>query len=227
MRAIIIDDEKKAQEVLAFNLETYAKNISVVASFSNIQDAAEAIPDLDFDILFLDINMPHGNGFELLGRNLLDNELVIFVTAHEDYAIDAFKVDAFDYLLKPIDSVELIRVIQKAKKHLSTNNGESTIIFKSGYEKVILDISDILHISSEGNYTTIYAKDNKSYMISKNLKKVEELYFCQYPFIRVHQSHIVNCLNIVKFSSTTVTLKNNLTVSVSKQGLKMLKDQIL
>ena len=225
MKAVIIDDEKKAREVLAYHLNAFVDNVETIASFDNINNAIEKLPDLDFDLIFLDITMPNGGGFDLIDQYNFKDKLIVFVTAYEEFAVKAFKVSAFDYLLKPIDIPELKRVINKAKAHLATKkDSNQQVIFKAGYDNIVLKQNDISHISSEGNYTTVFTIDNRSFMISKNLKKVAELYFNMLPFLKVHQSHIINLNNILNYKKTEVNMVSKIKIPVSKKGALTLQN---
>ncbi|MFD1551324.1 hypothetical protein DNU06_12615 [Putridiphycobacter roseus] len=227
MKVILIDDEKKAREVLSYHIREFTENTEIVGSFSNINDASAAISSIDYDLIFLDISMPGGNGFDFIERNNLIDKLIVFVTAHEKYAIDAFKVNAFDYLLKPIDINELKRISTKAQEYLKSDHltKRRLIQFKAGYQNVILNEDDILYISSQGNYSTVYTVNNESFMISKNLKKIAELYFSSANFIRIHQSHIINLNNVVEFNKNCILMTDKKEIPLSKQGHKKIMER--
>ena len=224
MKVILIDDEKKAREVLSYHIREFTENLEIVGSFTNIKEASAELPNLDFELIFLDISMPGGNGFDFIEKNNLKDKLIVFVTAHEKYAIEAFKVNAFDYLLKPIDIKDLQRIAIKAQEYMLSKKVDKKrlIQFKAGYQNVIMNENDILYISSQGNYSTVYSVNNETFMISKNLKKVVELYFSSSNFIRIHQSHIVNLINVIEFKTNSVLMSDKKEIPLSKQGYKKL-----
>lgn len=224
MKVILIDDEKKAREVLSYHIREFTENLEIVGSFTNIKEASAELPNLDFELIFLDISMPGGNGFDFIEKNNLKDKLIVFVTAHEKYAIEAFKVNAFDYLLKPIDIKDLQRIAIKAQEYMLSKKVDKKrlIQFKAGYQNVIMNENDILYISSQGNYSTVYSVNNETFMISKNLKKVVELYFSSSNFIRIHQSHIVNLTNVIEFNTNSVLMSDKKEIPLSKQGYKKL-----
>lgn len=229
MNAIIIDDEKRAREVLKYHLEEYTDNVNIISEYSNIEQASKNLSKNEFDVIFLDINMPGGNGFNFLLENNLDNKLIVFVTAHDQYALKAYKAEAFDYLLKPIEISELKRVINKLEHQVNLINpikiNKETIAIKAGYDKVLLNVNDVLYIQSEGNYSTVHTEQNITHTISKNLKKVKELYFEEGCFIRIHQSIIVNCNHISSFDKTAVKISNMNQLKISKNGYKLLNEK--
>lgn len=230
MNAIIIDDEKRAREVLKYHLEEYVNHVHIIAEYSNIEQATRHLSKNEFDVIFLDINMPGGDGFDFLSRNKLDNKLIVFVTAHDQYALKAFKAEAFDYLLKPIEINELKRVINKLDHQISLMHPDNekkneTIAIKAGYDKVLLNTNDVLYIQSEGNYSTVHTTRNTTHVISKNLKKVEALYFQNNCFIRIHQSVIVNANHISSFDRTIVKISNLKQLKISKNGYKLLNEK--
>jgi len=220
MKAIIIDDEIKAIELLDYYLTDFFENYEISGRYTNIKDALHHINNNKTDVIFLDINMPEGSGIDLL--NLIqDKDLcTIFTTAHSEYAIDAIKLSAFDYLLKPINITELQRVHQKLTNHFNTTpkiNPHKKINIKISASHYIFNMDEITHASSEGNYTTIYSTINKPLLISKNLKKVEEDYFRDAPFFRCHQSHIININHVKEYNTNELTLICNNKIPISNK----------
>jgi len=220
MKAIIIDDEIKAIELLDYYLTDFFEDFEISGRYTNIKDALYHINNNKTDVIFLDINMPEGTGIDLL--NLIqDKDLcTIFTTAHSEYAIDAIKLSAFDYLLKPINIIELKRVHQKLMNHLDTTlkispNKKMTIKISGSH--YIFNTNEITHASSEGNYTTIFSTINTPLLISKNLKKVEEDYFQDAPFFRCHQSHIININHIKEYNNHELTLICNTKIPISNK----------
>ena len=216
METIIVDDEEKAIEMLEYHLTEYFPDFKVVAKFQNIETAVEGILRMKPEVLFLDINMPSGSGIELLSRIRHLNILTIFLTAHSEYAIEAIKLDAFDYLLKPINISELNRVnakiLESKRKSLKNDDKIKIQISNNIY---LFDHSEIIMASSQGNYTTIISTSQKPLMISRNLKKIQDEYLNKLPFYRSHQSFIVNLEHIISYSNYEIILAENHTANLS------------
>ncbi len=214
IRAIIVDDERESLEVLKLDLHEYCPQVEVLAMCDDPFDAIEKIKRLNPDLIFLDIEMPGLNGFDLLDRLNHYEFDVIFVTAYDEFAIKAIKVSAMDYLLKPIDEEELMDAVHKveekqnrylSKEHveiLMTNLKDADGRFAKlaipsleGLDFILID--DILYCQADGNYTIIHTKDEK-FIISKTLKMIEHL-LENAPFFRTHQSYLVNINHIRKY----------------------------
>lgn len=218
MKALIIDDELKAIELLDYYLTDFFIDFEITGKYTNIKDGFNHINTHEVDVLFLDINMPEGNGIELLNLIQGKNIRTVFTTAHSEYAIDAIKLSAFDYLLKPINITELKRVHSKLQTQLQasrTNCKKISIKISSSHH--IFNLDDITHISSEGNYTTVYSTTEKPLIISKNLKKVETDYFSNLPFFRCHQSHIINIDQVKSYNTYELTLADNSKIPISNK----------
>lgn len=238
--AIIIDDEQDAIESLAWELNIFCKEIKIIDSFTNPEDAISAVNYLKPDCVFLDIEMPKIDGFQLLSHlKFRDFDLVI-TTAYDNYALKAFKENAIDYLLKPIDNDDLIKVVEKIKKNkLNKQLGFSVKDLLPTIEKknkkiaiplsgkvVFLNIDEIVFCKSDGNYTTIFLKDETSYLYSKKIKDVFELLNAEY-IVRVHQSYLVNMNYVkeyVKNEGYYLILENTKTIPVSKPNRAYILD---
>jgi two-component system LytT family response regulator len=229
MNTIIIDDEIKSIELTEHYLSEYFNDFCIQATFTNINEAIGEILKNTPDVIFLDINMPNGSGLDLLEQIKHKNIPVIFVTAHAEYAINAIKLDAFDYLLKPINISELNRIhkklIENSKKYtITTKPVTNKITLKISNTNHIFEQDEIISLSSEGNYTTIYSTIKKPLVITKNLKKVEAEYFYKYPFFRCHQSHLINVNHIKEYSSSECVLSCGKTIPFSnKKYLEFIK----
>lgn len=215
MKVIIIDDEQKGRESLKKLVEIYCKDVEVVAMASNIEDACNVIDLHKPHIVFLDIEMPGGNGFLLLDKFPERNFKVIMTTAFEDYAIKAIKHHIFDYLLKPVDVDELVFAVDSIKK-MSEPQGLTSIANSVAIQKMnltsrlalpiregifYLTVSEIVRVESDGGYSTFYATDGKKYIVSKNLKDYEEI-LPEKEFFRVHKSHLINIKKVKKYIKT-------------------------
>ncbi|PQJ23014.1 LytTR family DNA-binding domain-containing protein [Tenacibaculum sp. SG-28] len=229
VEAIIVDDEQNARENLRYLLQTFCPNIIIVNESSNVDQAYEAIQKYKPKLVFLDIEMPRKNGFQLLEMFTDITFQVIFITAYDSYAIKAFEVSAIDYLLKPIDISRLETAVLKASKNLLGDSGNMdalksntkeikklAIPYKSDY--VIIDINDLLCIEADRMYSVLHTKDDNHYLVSKKLSYYEEILCQDKNFIRVHRSWIVNSNLIQNYSKKNkeLTLETQLKIPVSR-----------
>ena len=209
LKAIIIDDEENGRISLRRKLETYCPEVEVVAEAGSAEQGIELIDQHNADIVFLDIEMPKLNGFDMLERVSPFTFHLIFTTAHDHYAIDAIRSNAFDYLLKPVDIEELkravariIRLKEKSSEevmivaHKTILQGVNRIIIPTMEGRLFLDTSVIMHIEAQNNYSIFYLRDQPKITVSKTLKEIEEILPAGY-FFRIHHSHVIN-LNFVK-----------------------------
>ncbi len=231
MKAIIIDDEQLARDELRYLLNDI-EGIEIVGEAENISQTEVRIADLKPDLIFLDINMPGGDGFELLERLTILPQ-VIFTTAYDQYAIKAFEVNALDYLLKPIDEGLLAKAIDKAKD-LNANSeapkqklGISEKVFIKDRDKCwLVPISDIVLLKSEGNYTKVYFEGERP-MINRSLSHLED----RLPsdrFIRANRKHIVNMNAIssiepIENGQLLLTLDNGKEIEMSRRQSQVFK----
>ncbi len=230
MKTLLVDDEIKAIEMLEYYLTDFFNDFEIVGKCSNISEALELINNQELDIIFLDVNMPNGSGLELMEIIKGKNIKIVLVTAHDKYAVDAIKLDVFDYLLKPINISELNRVHQKIIDFDNSTQiigGDNKIIVKISSNHFVFDKSEIMYIESSGNYSTVHAVGRKPLVISKNLKKVESQYFNQLPFFRAFQSNIININHVRSFSNQEVTMTDGKKLSVSQKNAPKLISLII
>lgn len=204
--AILIDDEEPGRRNLSFLLEKYCPEIEIIAEAGNAAEAKERILTLGPNILFLDINMPELNGFDLLDSLNQKDFAVVFVTAHQDYGIQAVKAGAIDYLLKPIVIKELQQAVNKVvayynqkRVELITENqkpGRITLSHTGGFS--IIEMKDIIRLEAESNYTRVHVAEKRTYFVSKPLKVFEES-LKDNIFFRVHRSYIINLNHVKEF----------------------------
>ncbi|WP_421873449.1 LytR/AlgR family response regulator transcription factor [Marinoscillum sp.] len=236
MRAVIIDDEPSLRESTKTLLGIYCPEVTVVGEADGVKTAVELIRSSKPDLVFLDIEMRDGLGFDVLHVFPDRAFAVIFVTGHNEYAVKAFKISAIDYLLKPIDPEELERAVTKAQTNLhrsvsgmqiqtlahQLNNRELTKIVLKDSEKVyLIDIAEIVRCESSDNYTRFFLTDKRSILVSTTLKEYEKLLDSQ-SFFRTHQSHLVNLRHIDHYDKReggTLVMKDQsrLPVSVRKK----------
>ncbi len=226
MKAIIIDDEVHCTESLSILLEKYS-DVKVTRVFYNPLDALKVIEQLDFDILFIDIEMPELNGLEFVNAIDCNSCHIVFTTAYDEYAIRAFKLNAFDYLLKPIGKTDLLATLGRLKK-VSTSikvNNQHPLVSRiqkiaipcmSGFEMLMM--KDILYIEADGNYVRIFTKNRKTILCAKSLKEIE-IQLRALPFVRIHHSYIVYLDAISKYvkgDGGYVVLENGTLLNVSR-----------
>ena len=240
IRSIIIDDEQHCVMALLSDLQQHCPAIELVETCYSGKEGIMAIRKLNPDLVFLDVEMPWMNGFEMLEILGEINFSIIFTTAHNEFAAKAFRISAVDYLLKPIDANDLKTAVQKVEKkmdegssvqHISNllrnmrqTSAEQKIALpqREGYEFV--DVSSILYCTAEGAYTKIFIEAKKTMLISRTLGDVEELLPPEM-FQRIHHSTLVNVTFIAQFLRTDggyVVLKNGEKLSVSKAKKEML-----
>ncbi len=237
IRALIIDDEKFAIETLQYEIERNCPEVEIVKVCQGGNEGLEAINRYQPDIVFLDIEMPYMNAFEMLAELDKIDFKIIFTTAYDQFAIKAIKVNALDYLLKPIGKEELINAVSKAKSTLETPVKESNImnlltqmledqnnIKKIGLPTIdgieMIRVDHIICVKADSNYSTFTLLDGKRIIISKTLKYVEEKYFkdCKV-FFRVHQSYLINLTHVDKYSrgaGGTIHMCNSKIIPVSR-----------
>ncbi|WP_046755129.1 LytR/AlgR family response regulator transcription factor [Kordia jejudonensis] len=229
LQTIIVEDEEISREILKKYVGKYCPNIQIVGEASNIEDALVLIRNHELDLVFLDVEMPFGNAFDLLEKVGDRSFETIFVTAYDHYAIEALNSHASYYLLKPISIDELIKAVDhvmaiKTKEDslsdtvlspkIDTINGKITIPQQDGFE--VLNVADIMYCKADDNYTEIYI-NNSRIVVSKTLKYFEEA-LSQYPFARIHKSYLVNVNAVVKYKKGkggSVVLSNGKEVMVS------------
>jgi len=231
IKAIIVDDEINARENLRYLTNTFCEKIEIVYEASNVDDAISAIEQYKPHLVFLDIEMPQKNGFQLINHFTKIDFYIIFVTAYDKYAIKAFKYSALDYLMKPIDIQELKDAVKKASKNIEKDHFKErlellninkkklqkiALPYKSDY--VILDVNNITCIEADRMYAHINTLDNKTYTASKKLSHFENLLSDQMKFIRVHRSWLINTdfINIYSKKEKFVQLTNGNKIPVSK-----------
>jgi two-component system LytT family response regulator len=212
MNCIIIDDEKHCIKTLSSLMETYFSDIKIVATCLESTKAYDLIYEHKPDFIFLDIEMPLLNGFDLLSKFAHLDFDVIFTTAYDSYAIKAIKFSALDYLLKPIGLEELSFAIDKIKNKLGSisktqlqlasmvNNKQlpDTIALPTNDGLIFTAVNDIVHCVADGNYTRIHFTDKKEILLSKTLGDVDEL-LGNYNFFRIHHSTLINLKQVKKY----------------------------
>jgi len=222
IKAIIVDDEYQVRlDIKKKVLSNFNDAIVIVAEADSVSSGLEVIAQHQPELIFLDIHLGDGSGFDLLTKTPHREFDVIFITGFDNHALKAIKVGALDYILKPVDEEELKTAVEKAiKNNTKENHLEKLIEVSSEYfkgvekKRVILKTADdvyaiyeddILYCKSDSNYTTIYTQNLERIVISKTLKKIQEI-LTDSSFVRCHQSYVVNKKHVVKYNRNGVLI---------------------
>ncbi len=233
-RAIIIDDEPNAVGLLALRLSQHCSQVEVIASCTNSHKGIQAILDHQPDVVFLDIEMPQLNGFQILEAVAGVPFSLVFVTAYDKFALKAFRYSAVDYLLKPIDTQELIQAVKRVEKQQKTAPEQLEYLkqqfsspLKTFPDRIALpyqngvafvDIKNILYCESDDNYTKFHLSEGQHHLATKSLREIQEL-LEERDFLRVHRQYLINLNHIKKFvkgEGSYVVMSNQQTIPVSR-----------
>ncbi|HLF47591.1 MAG TPA: LytTR family DNA-binding domain-containing protein [Chitinophagaceae bacterium] len=244
LRAIIIDDEHHSCDALKMLLDKCCPQVQITAICYSGADAIEKIRELKPDLIFLDIEMPNMNGFQMLEQISKINFEIIFTTSYDQYAITAFKFSALDYLLKPVDREELERAVQKVSKKINPAISQQLDILlqkinqpsvpvqrialptMQGLEFV--SVESIIHCSSSNNYTEFFLSDKKRLLVSRTLKETDDM-LADHGFLRVHNSHIINLNAITRYikgEGGYLIMSDGSSVDVSRSRKELLMQRI-
>jgi two-component system LytT family response regulator len=236
LKAIIIDDSPQARKLLRLMLQELAPNVELLKEAENVPDGLKAIEEYQPDFIFLDIEMPGKSGIQL-AEELVEKKItcdIVFTTAYNNYAINAFRLAAIDYLLKPVQEKQLLEAVQKieerksmklshlrftvlAKNMNAEGNQTLAIPVQGGYEYITL--KDIEYLEADGSYVHLFMIDKKQKTVSKNLKYFEQQLQEASNFIRVHRSFIINMKHISSFSRAgrgTILMKNSRSIDLAR-----------
>jgi two-component system, LytTR family, response regulator len=244
-KAIIIDDEPYCCEILAAMLESDCPDVEVVNICSNASDGLAAIRQHSPDLVFLDVEMPKMNGFEMLEQLASINFHLIFTTSYDQYALKAIRFSAIDYLLKPIDREELNKAVQKVKdrfqvtipqqleilmeKLKQSSNPVSKIALPTMEGLQMIPIDTIVSCESDDNYTELKLKSGKKLLVTRSLKEIEET-LEQHSFIRVHRSYLVNLNEIEKYikgEGGYLVMSDGTSIDVARNKKEVLLKKLL
>lgn len=247
--AVLVDDDSNLREGMKALLSRYAPEMQILGEAENVSDAVSVIDGLNPQIVFLDIQLADGTGFDILEKLTEKNgkieSQVVFITAHEQYAIKAFRFSALDFLLKPVDPEELEKVIEKIKNAIKKRDtfDHIDLLLENIRKKVdnfkrialsttdgihLFEISDIIRCESTDNYTTFHIKNNRPILISKTLKEYEEL-LTEHGFERIHQSHLINLAYLksyIKKDGGYVIMSDHSNLPVSQRKKERLQELI-
>jgi two-component system LytT family response regulator len=230
MKALLVEDKEHIRNGLLRLLELIDAKINVVGECASVKEAVAVANACRPDLIFLDINLTDGTGFDFLEQTENLDFRVIFITAYEEYALKALKAGAVDYLMKPVDEEELKLALQKVaklpvaeqKQNIKTaqavwKNDDSKLILSLHDSFQVIDLNELLYCESDKGYTTFYCSDGKNHLVSKTLKEFEERLISA-NFIRPHQSFMVNMKFIDKYDkSGVIHLKNGNRIPVSSR----------
>ena len=243
--AIIVDDEPYSCESLAILLERYCQEVKVLDVCYSGADGLKAIAEQTPTLLFLDIEMPGMNGFEMLQQLPSIDFSIIFTTSYDQYAIKAIRFSALDYLLKPIDRDELQSAVQKAihTSHKTSLQQIEILLQKVNHPKIavnkiaiptmeglqLLFVENIINCSSNSNYTVLHLKNNQKVTASRTLKEIEEM-LEDYSFLRVHHSFLVNLNEVDKYikgDGGYLIMSDGSSIDVSRSRKEILVKKLL
>jgi two-component system LytT family response regulator len=234
LKTVLIDDEEKIREVLAIKIKKHCPNVEVISKVGNVPDAYKVITEQKPDLIFLDIQMPGESGFDLLSKFEKINFQIIFATGYNEYALDALKVSAVDYLLKPIRNSDLVEAVAKASERVSTteklkdyellkhnlNNigsQKTRVAIPNSGSYQFVEVEKIIRCEGWQRYTKIHLMDGKVIVSSYNIGVYKDM-LASYGFYSCHKSHLINQTHIVKYESdNTVLLSDNSSVPVSRR----------
>lgn len=231
-KVLIIDDENRTRNLIAKMIDSFGYDLVTIPEGENVQSGIKAIERHQPDIVFLDIQMPDGTGFDVI-RSIPEKTFeVIFITAHEEFAIKAIKFSALDYLLKPVDSAELKSALDRALETLEDHKGggqydalssniqpneKRRLVLKTQESVHVVELDQIIRCEADRNYTSFFLKDNKKILVSKTLKEYETL-LTGHNFLRVQQSHLINIAYVDRYDKKNggaVVMKDGSEVPLS------------
>lgn len=245
INAVIVEDEVHSIASLRSDINLYCPEISIIGEAQSVSLAVKTIDEKQPDLIFLDINLGDGTGFDLLEKVTYRDFKVIFVTAYDQYALRAFKISAIDFLLKPISPTDLIHAVHKFSLYGSSQNfmeqlkilQQGMMTLQSHEKKIVLREQDVIHFvrtadiircESEGPYTHFFLTNGKKLTISKNLKEYEEM-LSDFGFVRVHHSHLVNfdkVIRLEKFDGGSLLMENNDHIPIAQRKKEQIMDML-
>ena len=244
-KILLVDDEKIIQKSLKGILDNFVDDVEVVATASNVAEGVSQIEKHNPDIVFLDIDMPDGTGFDLLKKLSQIDFSLVFCTASNQHAVRAFKYNAIDYILKPFDIEDVVNAVEKAKNSLSIKEKNVSIdqllsfmqdskkvkdklVLKTMSDMFVVHINEIYNCQSDASYTIFMFKDDRKIVVSNNLKNYESILY-QHNFLKTHRSHLVN-MNYIrrlhKKEGGFIVLDNEREIPISSRKKDIVYDAI-
>lgn len=243
LTAIIVDDEAKARSMLQILLDEHCPTVEVLSHCKNVPEAVAAIHKLSPDIVFLDVDMPGYSGFQLLDFFEDIKFEIIFTTAFSEYALQAFRVSALDFLLKPIDIDQLIEAVTKVEKKQpsptynkqldlireSAKKLPETIAVNTNDAIVFVKLNELILCEANRSYTKLMLTNGRQFVASKNIKEFEELLLQNSMFFRAHRSFIINLNKVLRFNKTeggNIIMEDEIEVALSKDAKVLFIDRM-
>ena len=245
LNAIIVDDEAHSYKTLDAMLKRYCPEVNIIATCTNGANALKAIQQLHPDLVFLDVEMPRMNGFEMLEQLPSINFHLIFTTSYDQYALKAIRFSAIDYLLKPIDREELKSAVEKVKDRIQIPVPQQLEILLQKFRQPsipvnkialptmeglqMIPIETIVSCESDDNYTLLKLKSGKKLLVTRSLKEIEES-LEQHSFIRVHRSYLINLNEIEKYikgEGGYLVMSDGTTIDVARNKKEVLLKKLL
>lgn len=241
LKATIVDDEPSCSSRLQNLIEKNIPDIQIISVCHSVEDGLKSIAENKPHILFLDIELPDGTGFDLVTKLEEPEPEIIFTTAYDKYALRAIKLSAVDYLLKPVSADELLQAVNKARIRLSKNIGQPVALLKQtlfqelnkialptgdGYR--IVSINDIIRCEADSNYTRVILISAESILVSKTLREFDEM-LSPLLFCRIHHTHLINLRQAVKYikgEGGYVIMSDKSSIEVSKRKKEVLLQQL-
>jgi len=243
MKTLIVEDEDSSFEVLEKMLQKHHSHVKLAGRAKTVAQAIEQIETINPELVFMDIDLPDGNGFDIIRKLRPINFSIIFITAFDQYAVQAFRFSATDFLLKPICEEELLEAIEKVKQNEKQKNLDfrlevllanlqaqvsegKKLILKTMEDIFLVSTKEIINIQSDGAYSHFHLLSGKRITVSINLKKYEEILFDQ-GFFRSHQTHLVNLMHVERFHKLDggmLIMKNGSSIPVSNRKKDALLD---
>ena len=212
LRTIIVDDKPDSIKLLQIELVQYCPQVEVVATYTSSVKAANELENLQPDLLFLDIEMPILNGFELLEKLLHLNFSVVFITAYNQYALKAFRFNALDYLIKPVDTTDLVEAVAKAERKIKPTSTQLSLLQRQLRGEIatkiaipaqngvsFIELNEIVFVEASNNYSKLILTNKSIFTVSKTLKDVQDV-LEESHFLRVHRQYIINLNHVKQFN---------------------------
>src|SRR5688500_10823123 len=246
MKALLVDDEPDGIRTLTKMLELNCPEVEIAATCSNATAAKQKLHEIQPDVLFLDIRMPGKSGLDMLGELPVKDFEVIFVTAHNEYMLQAFQFSAVDYLMKPVDEDRLVEAVERVKKRLMREKnpaqsdallhniskagspGEMRLCLPTQKGFSIVKLEDILYAEAERSYTVFHFVDSRPIIISRPLYDYEKL-LTDTSFMRIHKSYLVNLLHVKEYlrgEGGTIVMTNGTEIEVSRRKKEQFLEKI-
>ncbi len=243
IKCVIIDDEFRARNVLRTLLSSYCDGVEVIAECSNLLDGVKVIKELGPDLVFLDVQMPEYYGYEIVHFFERFDFDIIFVTAHDQYALKAFELSALDFLLKPIDTNRLIESVQRVKEHkekkdvfrtyktlvesMQTGSIQKIVLPELG-DRRVLETKSIVAMEADGSYCKIHLLEGESILVGKNLKYFTNQLSDHNDFFRSHRSWLINLRHVTQLhkSNLSVKLSNSLVTKIARNKLVLFEEKV-